>query len=85
MGGGRAPLLRRRLRSCRRIYGETGSRTDEAEARLRSGGALLAAGRRSEGEAEMARALAFYNEVGATYFVRRAEGLLAAAGSEIPA
>ncbi|MGI8479506.1 MAG: hypothetical protein ACR2M2_06580 [Gaiellaceae bacterium] len=67
------------------IYGETGSRTDEAEARLRSGGALLAAGRRSEGEAEMARALAFYNEVGATYFVRRAEGLLAAAGSEIPA
>ncbi len=37
------------------VYGETGSRTDEAEARFRSGHALLAAGRRSEGEAEMAK------------------------------
>ena len=67
------------------VYAETGSRTDEAEARLRSGGALLAAAQRSEGETEMARALAFHHEVGATYFVRRAEALLAAAGSEIPA
>ena len=67
------------------VYGETGSRTDEAEARLRSGGALLDAGRRSEGEAEMARALAFYREVGAAYYIRRGEAMLAAAGLEIPA
>ena len=67
------------------VYGAAGSRTDEAEARLRSGGALLAAGRRAEGEAQMARALAFYREVGASYYIRRAEALLAAAGSEVPA
>ena len=67
------------------IYGEAGSRTDESEARLRSGGALLAAGRRSEGEAELARALAFYRDVRASYFVRRGEDMLASAGLEIPA
>ena len=67
------------------VYHEIGTLADEAEARLRSGRAMLHAGKRSEGAAEMERALAFYRGVGATYFVRQGEAALAEAGLEIPA
>jgi class 3 adenylate cyclase len=67
------------------VYGETGAVTDEAEARLRSGIALLEAGRQPEGEAETARALAFYRGVGATYYIRRGEAALARAGLQVSA
>jgi hypothetical protein len=48
----------------------------EARLRLRAGEELIEAGRRAEGEAELAKALAFYRTVDATYFIRRAEALL---------
>ena len=63
------------------VYRAIGSLSDEAEARLRAGRSLLEAGRRSEAEVELRRALDFYRPVGATRFVRDAEALL----SEIPA
>ncbi len=67
------------------VYREIGTSTDEAEARLRSGRALLEAGERSQGAAEIKRALAFYRGVRATYFVRQGEAALADAGLEVPA
>jgi hypothetical protein len=53
-----------------------GSPTLEAFHRFASGEALLAAGRREEGEAELERALVFYRSVGATDYLRRADSLL---------
>ncbi len=67
------------------VYNEIGTVTDEAEARLRSGRALLGAHKLSEGAAETERALVFFRGVGATYFVRQGEAALAEAGLEIPA
>ena len=67
------------------VYREIGTLTDEAEARLRSGRALLEAGERSKGAAEIKGALVFYRSVRASHFVRQGEAALAAAGLEIPA
>ncbi|HXH95800.1 MAG TPA: hypothetical protein VNH40_01200, partial [Gaiellaceae bacterium] len=58
------------------IWAGAGSPTMEARLRLRAGEELIEAGRRAEGEAELAKALAFYRAVDATYFIRRAEALL---------
>jgi class 3 adenylate cyclase/tetratricopeptide (TPR) repeat protein len=60
------------------ILGGIGSQPDAAYARLRAGEALAAAGRHSEADLELRRALDFYRSVGASRYVRRAEGLLAA-------
>jgi class 3 adenylate cyclase len=57
-----------------------GSPTLEAFYRLAAAEALIAAGRRAEGEAELERALAFYRTVGATAYLQRAETLLTASG-----
>jgi class 3 adenylate cyclase len=59
------------------IYREAGSLPDEAFARLRAAEALIAEGRRSEGDEELQRALAFYRSVGATAYIREGEALLA--------
>jgi class 3 adenylate cyclase len=59
------------------IYAETGSLPDEAYARLRAAEALIAAGRRREGDAELQRALAFYRSVDAKAYLREGEALLA--------
>jgi hypothetical protein len=58
--------------------GGIGLRPSEAYARLRAAEQLIAAGRRSDGEAQLARARAFYREVGATAYLREADALLAA-------
>jgi tetratricopeptide (TPR) repeat protein len=50
-----------------------------AHARLRAAEALGAAGRKVEADAELARAVDFFRSVRATRYLRRAEGLLAAA------
>jgi hypothetical protein len=50
-----------------------------AHVRLRAAEALAAAGRRADTDAELARARAFFERVRATRYLRRAEGLLAAA------
>jgi class 3 adenylate cyclase len=57
-----------------------GTPTLEAFHRLAAAEALIAAGRRREGEAELERALAFYRTVGATAYLERAESLLSASG-----
>ena len=44
--------------------------------RLRAGDRLLAAGRRSEGEAQLARALDFFRSVQATAYLQEGERLL---------
>ncbi len=58
------------------LWLETGSPTWEAYLRGRAAEELIAAGRRTEGEAELERALAFYRSVGATFFIERGEALL---------
>jgi tetratricopeptide (TPR) repeat protein len=61
------------------IFAELGFASAEADARLRAAQNLIDAGRRAEGEVELKKALAFYRSVGATFFIQRAEQLLAGA------
>jgi len=53
----------------------------EAEARLRLAEQLVGEGRRTAGESQLAKALAFYRPIGATLFIERGEALLAEAQS----
>jgi hypothetical protein len=46
-----------------------------------AGEELIETGRRAEGEEQLEQALTFYRSVGATFFIQRAERLLAAAQS----
>jgi hypothetical protein len=61
------------------LLGAAGLRTYEAAARLRAAESLARDGHAAEAAAQRDNALAFYREVGATAYVRRAEKLLAAA------
>jgi class 3 adenylate cyclase len=65
----------RRAAAC---YEEIGARAAEAHARLLTAEALHTEGRRSEADAELARALAYFRSVRATAFTSRGEALLAA-------
>lgn len=58
-----------------------GSPTMEARFRFYAGARMLEAGRTEDGEVELEQALAFYRSVDATFYVERAEGLLAGAQS----
>jgi class 3 adenylate cyclase/tetratricopeptide (TPR) repeat protein len=55
----------------------TGNVVFEAKLRFHAGEQLIAHGRRAEGEAEVRRALDFFRSVGASYYLERAEALLA--------
>jgi tetratricopeptide (TPR) repeat protein len=55
---------------------QIGSKTDEAEARLRAAERLVADGRRAEADEQLQLALGFYRSVGATRFIREGEALL---------
>jgi tetratricopeptide (TPR) repeat protein len=66
------------LRGAADRFAAMGNATFEARQRLHAGERLLASGQRAAGDVELQRALAFYRPVGATYFVERAEKLLAA-------
>jgi tetratricopeptide (TPR) repeat protein len=59
------------------IYAAAGSAPDEAFARLRAAEALIAGGRRAEGDEQLQRALGFYRSVGASAYLRQGEALLA--------
>jgi class 3 adenylate cyclase len=59
------------------IYAKCGSLPDEAYARLRAADALIAAGRRTDGDRELERALAFYRSVKAKAYLTEGEALLA--------
>lgn len=56
---------------------QIGTRPDEALARLRAARSLAQEGRPQEAADQLKRALAFYRPVGATYYVRAGEALLA--------
>jgi class 3 adenylate cyclase/tetratricopeptide (TPR) repeat protein len=59
------------------IYHDAGSLPDEAFARLRAAEALIGDGRRTEGDHQLQRALAFYGPVEARIYLREGEALLA--------
>jgi tetratricopeptide (TPR) repeat protein len=66
------------LRGAADVCAAMGALTEEARDRLRLAEQLGAEGRQSEAEIELQLALAFYRSVGATRYMREAEGLLAA-------
>jgi tetratricopeptide (TPR) repeat protein len=74
---GRATVERRFLEAAE-IYAGMPLRPDEAEARLRAAEQLLAEGRRVEANEQLRLAMDFWRSVGATWFIREAEKLLAA-------
>ena len=59
------------------MWAEAGSPTWEARSPLRAAEELIETGRHAEGEVELAKAIAFYGTVGATFFVQRGEALQA--------
>jgi class 3 adenylate cyclase/tetratricopeptide (TPR) repeat protein len=61
------------------VLEQIGSVSDLAYANLKAAQALAAAGRRTESDAHLQRALVFYRSVGATRYIREGESLLAAA------
>ncbi len=77
LDAGRA-ALERRFADAAEIYARMPLRPAEALARVRAAELLIADGRRSEGDAQLQRALAFWKSVGATRYIRQAERLLAA-------
>ena len=60
------------------VYAAIGACTPEAQARLLHAGALVRDGRRTEADAELDAALAYFRSAQATAFIRRGEALLAA-------
>ena len=63
------------------IFGEAGAVALEAESRFWAAKELIAAGRRSDGETELEKALEFYRSVDATFYLARGEALLAQAAT----
>jgi hypothetical protein len=62
------------------VYERIGARPDEAYARLKAAGTLLAQGRGGEASVQLERALAFFRAVGATAYEREAQGLVTLLG-----
>jgi hypothetical protein len=62
------------------LFAGMGHLPNEAYTRLRAAERLVAEGRRSDGDEQLRKSLAFFRSVGATHFVREGEALLAAAG-----
>jgi len=60
------------------ICAEIGAATQEAYARLAAARLLVSEGRRAEADEQLHRALGFYRSVGAKWYVRQGEALLAA-------
>jgi hypothetical protein len=60
------------------IYEGTGALTDVALVRLRAARSMVEAGRRTEADAYLQAALAFYRSVGARHYISEGEALLAA-------
>jgi class 3 adenylate cyclase/tetratricopeptide (TPR) repeat protein len=71
--------LRGRVVEAADEFAKIGGMAEEAAVRLLAARRLIEAGRRTEGDAQLHRALAFYRAVGAVQVVREAEALLAAA------
>jgi class 3 adenylate cyclase/tetratricopeptide (TPR) repeat protein len=69
--------LRGDLVAAAEIASKTGSVTWEAVMRFHAGEELVALGRRAEGEAQLRKALEFYESVDASFYLQRGEALLA--------
>jgi class 3 adenylate cyclase/tetratricopeptide (TPR) repeat protein len=69
------------FRAAAGAYAEIGARPDEAYARLRLAKQLLERGCRDDAESTLRAALAFYEEVAATAFLRDAETLVGSLGN----
>jgi hypothetical protein len=65
------------FRAAAEIFAAMPSPTLEAWQRRSAGAHLIEAGLRAEGEIELQKAIAFYCSVGATFYISRAEALLA--------
>ena len=72
-------IIRGELSEAADVLDLIGSVADLAYARLRAAEAFVEAGRRSEADEQLTRALTFYRSVGATRYVRQGESLLAVA------
>jgi tetratricopeptide (TPR) repeat protein len=59
------------------MWSEGGSPTWEARLRLRAAEELIESGRRAEGAEQLERALDFYRSVGATFYIKHGEQLIA--------
>jgi hypothetical protein len=70
------------FRAAADVYGAMPSPTLEGRMRMHAGEHLVASGRTAEGAIELRRALDFHRSVGATFWIERADALLAAAQSE---
>jgi hypothetical protein len=75
-------VLAGELVSAADLMASAGSPTIEANLRRHGGLRMLAAGRHSEGEVELERALGFYRSVDARFYVAQMESALAGAQSE---
>jgi tetratricopeptide (TPR) repeat protein len=62
------------------VYAQFESATDVAIVHLNAAEHFVAEGRRAEADVHLQPALAFYRSVGATFYIRQAEALLAATG-----
>jgi class 3 adenylate cyclase len=60
------------------IFGEIGTRPDEADARFAAATELLDLGRRAEADVQLEHSLAFWRAAGGTAYVRKGEALLTA-------
>ena len=78
MGGGCKSARSGDLHRAADICADMEARTEEAADRLLLSEALVEAGRRSEADVELQRALALYGDVGATRYLRQGQALRAA-------
>lgn len=81
LAGGRA-VASGDLEAAADIYAVIGARPDEAQVRLRAAVSLVEEGRRAAADTELARALRFYREVGASAALAAAERLRGAVPSD---
>jgi tetratricopeptide (TPR) repeat protein len=66
------------FRAAAAIFGEIGARALQAQAQVLHAEALVREGRRSEADAELNRALAYFRSIRATAYAHRSEALLVA-------
>ena len=69
-------LMRGDFARAAEVYAAIGTQPDEADARLRSARAFVAAGRQTEASEQLGKTLAFYRSVGATRYLREGQALL---------
>ncbi len=72
-----AAVAEGRLMQAAELLARIGAHTEEARARLGAAEQLIRAGRRPEANKQLDAALTFFRSLGATWYVRQGEALLA--------